>query len=207
MMPTYRVKWTIDVEAEDPRAAAAEAQRKQQANREDYWAGCFDVTEHDTTNTVRVDLNDEADDEEPGTRLPTPQYVAAYLRLDGPIQRLILPIGALVHVLHDNLGTDQYDEEAHMPAGSIARVDGTWRGDDGKISRVALLYPNGASGTWDGDEISALAYVNDALLLAEAQQAFGRYDASEEPTPPFPTPLLDAKLAKMHAAYSNDRRA
>lgn len=44
-MTEFRVRWEIDVDADDPRAAAREAQRMQQMDREDYWCGAFTVVE------------------------------------------------------------------------------------------------------------------------------------------------------------------
>lgn len=53
--------WAIDIDATSPLEAAQKAQRLQQTNRHGYWVGCFDVTAHDTTNSVEIDLDVNGD--------------------------------------------------------------------------------------------------------------------------------------------------
>jgi hypothetical protein len=63
-MPTYRVEWSIDVEADSPVEAAKQAQRMQQRERPDYWVGVFSVIEHDSDGVaVSVDLDEIEPDE------------------------------------------------------------------------------------------------------------------------------------------------
>ena len=59
---TYRVEWVADVDAETPEEAARKARDMQQWPREDYWCGVFQVTEHDSSKTETIDL-DELDEE------------------------------------------------------------------------------------------------------------------------------------------------
>lgn len=53
-MPTYRVKWEIDVEAETPQKAAEEAQEAQRDPQS--IATHFDVTDLETGETVTIEL-------------------------------------------------------------------------------------------------------------------------------------------------------
>lgn len=55
-MPEYRVIWEIDVEADDPRAAARKAQDYQQRDRPDYWCGVFTTVDGEG-GAVNVDLD------------------------------------------------------------------------------------------------------------------------------------------------------
>lgn len=107
-------------------------------------------------------------------------------------ERASIRTGMLVHVLHDNLGTDQLDAEMFMPAGSIAEVQEVRV--DGEVARVELLYPNGVSGYWQGDELRDLAIVVDEGLRDEAKAALKVFASSDRPIPAAPQPLLAARI-------------
>lgn len=58
-MPTYHVEWAIDIEAENPEAAARKARDYQQWPRPNYWVGVFSVIEHDSGGeAVQIDLDE-----------------------------------------------------------------------------------------------------------------------------------------------------
>lgn len=78
-MPMYRVEWTIDVDAENPEAAARKARRYQQWPRPGYWCGVFSVIEHDSGGeSVQVDL-DELDQLRTIPPTPVPATLGASL--------------------------------------------------------------------------------------------------------------------------------
>ena len=60
-LKTFHVVWEIDIDANTPRRAARKALQIQRDAGST--ATVFDVTQHDTDTTVRVDLEEDSDDE------------------------------------------------------------------------------------------------------------------------------------------------
>jgi len=55
-MPSYRITWEIDVDADSPREAAHRA-REIQLDPE-AWVGCFEIREDGSDEVLRVDIDD-----------------------------------------------------------------------------------------------------------------------------------------------------